>query len=330
MYFHQREYRKAQVQAEQLLHLAENVHDPALLISGHTTLAIALYYLGELPAARAHFEQGLAWHNPQQPFPDSVDCLSHLAEVLWDLGYPDQALGRIHEALAVAQQLSLPFFVGFALLFTALLHYHRREERVAQEQAEAVITLSTEQGFPFWLGWGTLIRGVALAAQGQGEAGITQVHQGLDTLRTIRSEVGWPGALARLARAYEQVGQAEAGLGVLAEALDVMHKVGECRYEAELVQLKGELTLQAQGPESTSIIEAEAEECFLKAIDIARKQQAKSWELRTTTSLARLWQQQGKRAEAHKLLSEIYNWFTEGFDTKDLQEAKILLEELNH
>ena len=342
------EYHKARVHAEQLLHLAENVYDPALLMTGHSTLAYVLSWLGELPAARAHFEQGLAQHDPQQPVPGSVESLSQLAQVLWYLGYPDQALARARESLAVARQLSLPYHVVYALHYTDVLHYYRREERAAQEQAEAAIALCGEHGIPFWLGWATLIRGGALTAQGQGEAGIKQIHQGLETLRPTGARAAWTSALALLARAYEQVGEAEAGLSVLTEALEVVHKTGERFQEAELYRLKGELLLQqfkhlrrvgnTHQPVSNAEAvmvghahpteESEAEACFLKAIKIAQSQKAKSWELRAATSLARLWQQQGKRAESHKLLSEVYNWFTEGFDTKDLQEAKALLEEL--
>jgi predicted ATPase len=215
------------------------------------------------------------------------------------------------------------------------------------------MTLSREHGFPFWLGWATLFRGGALAAQGQGEAGIRQIHQGFETVRATGAKGAWTAALALLARAYEQEGQAEAGLSVLAEALEVVHKTGERVNEAELYRLKGELTLQQfkiQGStfnvssrvgiahQEGSIAEAgtaggahpteEAEMYFLKAIDIARQQQAKSWELRAVMSLSCLWQSQGKKKAAHDLLAEIYDWFTEGFDTKDLQEAKVLLAEL--
>ena len=321
------EYHKARVHAEQLLHLAENVHDPALLMTGHSTLAYVLSWLGELTAARAHFEQGLAWHDPQQPVPRSVESLSQLAQVLWYLGYPDQALGRARESLAVARQLSLPFHVAYALHYTDVLHYYRREEWAAQEQAEAAMTLCREHGIPFWLGWATLFQGATLTAQGQGEVGIKQIHQGFETLRPTGAKGAWTSALALLARAYEQVGQAEAGLSVLTEALEVVHKTGERFQEAELYRLKGELTLQSSVQRLESRVKA-AEECFSKAIEISQCQQAKSLELRAATSLARLWQQQGKREEAHKLLSDIYNWFTEGLDTKDLQEAKALLEEL--
>ena len=205
------------------------------------------------------------------------------------------------------------------------------------------MTLSTEQEFPYWLAVGMRIRGGALVEQGQAEEGIPQIRQGLAVYQVTGAKLQRAGWLALLAEAYGKVGQAEEGLDVLAEALDVVNKTGERLNEAELYRLKGMLTLQeanqkskgksqkSKVPKPKSQIldpQSEAEACFLKAIEIARRQSAKSWELRAVMSLARLWQSQGKQKEAHQMLSEIYNWFTEGFDTKDLQEAKVLLEEL--
>jgi predicted ATPase len=188
---------------------------------------------------------------------------------------------------------------------------------------------------------GTIRRGWALAEQGQGEEGITQIRQGLASYQAIGAEVGRSYYLALLAEAYGKVGPLEEGLSVLAEALAIVDKTGERYYEAELYRLKGKLTLQkfqvsgptfqVDNPQSAiRIPQLEAEECFLKAIEIARKQQAKSLELRAVMSLSRLWQQQGKKDEAQQMLAEVYGWFTEGFDTVDLQEAKALLEELKH
>ena len=183
--------------------------------------------------------------------------------------------------------------------------------------------------------------------QGEAEEGITQICQGMADLRTIGVEFGQSHFLTLLAEAYGKGEQTKEGLTVLAEALDFVSQTEERFYEAELYRLKGELTLQHSrrvdiAHQPVSIAEAvtvgcahpteesEAEACFHKAIEIARRQQAKSWELRASTSLARFWQQQGKQKEAHQMLAEVYNWFTEGFDTKDLQEAKALLAELSH
>jgi predicted ATPase len=269
-----------------------------------------------------------------------VVCLSFAAWVLWHLGYPDQALKRDHEALTLARELSRPFFLAAALYFAAGLHSFRREGQLAQERAEVAVTLSTERGFPSFLAEGTILRGWALTEQGQVEEGLAQLHQGLAEWRATGAELGRPYFLALLAEAYGKVGQAEEGLTVLAEALECVHKTGERNYEAELYRIKGQLTLQkfqvsgskfqVENSLASSVPspESEAEECFLKAIEIAHRQSAKSLELRAVMSLSRLWQQQGKQKDAHQMLAEIYHWFTEGFDTKDLQDAKALLQEL--
>jgi len=237
----------------------------------------------------------------------------------------------MHDALTLAHKLSHPFSSAFALTYAALLHRLRREGRAAQERAEAVITLCSEQEFPYWLAAGTILRGWALAEQGQGEEGITQIRQGIADYRTTGAELAGSYFLALLAEAYGKGGQAEEGLRVLAEALAMVDKNGERSYEAELYRLKGELTLARSSVQglAPSVVQKEAEVCFRKAIEVARRQSAKSLELRAVMSLSRLWQKQGRKEEARKMLAEIYYWFTEGFDTKDLQEAKALLEELS-
>ncbi len=237
----------AQELGEQLVRLADHAQDPTLLRAAHTQLAIALYYHGEVAAARPHFEQGLRGHDPRQPSPSSLSCLSQLANVLWNLGYPDQALDRMREAQAEARRLSAPFWQGYAAHFTTVLHYHRREAQAAYEQAEANIRLATEQGFPFWFGWARLLQGGALAALGQGETGMTHIQEGLATLRAMGSGVGWTTGLAILADASGGVGQSETGLQVVEEALEVLRKTGGCYYEAELYRLKGELLLAQAG-----------------------------------------------------------------------------------
>jgi predicted ATPase len=259
-------------------------------------------------------------------------------------------LRRSHEALALAQELSHPFSLALAQVWAAWIHQYRREVQVAQERAQAAIPPSTDQGFSALLALATIFRGSALAEQGQGEEGAVQIRQGMAAYRVSGQEVTLPYFLALLAEAYGKMGQVEEGLSALTEAMAIVCRTEERWYEAELYRLKGTLTLQqfnVQGstfkvanPQSLTPntqpltpnpqAEAEAEACFLKAIEIARRQQAKSLELRAVMSLARLWQSQGKQEEARQILAEIYNWFTEGFDTKDLQEAKALIEELSH
>ena len=334
--------------AEQLLNIAQNVQDPALLVESHMALGLVLLVSGEFAPAQAHLEQGIALYDPKQHRSrallygqdSGVICLSYASWAFWFLGYPDQSLKRIRAALTLAQDLSHPFSLAYALGPATSLHQFRREIQAAQKQADSLISLSTEQGFALRLAWGTILRGWALAKQGQEEEGIAQIYQGLAAYRATGAEAGQPCFLAQLAEICGKTRQTAEGLAALAEALAKVNKTGERYYEAELYRLKGELTLQqfkVQGSKFkvadprplTPDPQAEAEACFLKAIEIAQRQQAKSLELRAATSLARLWQSQGKRAEAHNLLADVYNWFTEGFDTKDLQEAKALLEELS-
>jgi adenylate cyclase len=296
-------------------------------------LGESLFFHGQLALARTHLEQGITLYDAQQGgvrafssgMEPGVICLSFLASTLWQLGYPEQALTRIHEALTLAQESSHAYSLGFALNYASLLHVWRREVQFAKERAEAVITLSNEHGFIHALSVGMIRRGWALAKQGAVAEGIRQLQQGLATLREVGQELPLSHHLALLAEAYRQGGQVEAGLHALAEALAHLDDTGERYYEAELHRLKGECLMAQTGKRSKEI---EAEECFRQALEIARRQQAKSLELRATMSLSHLWQQQGRRAEAHQILAEIYGWFMEGFETPDLQEAKALLEAL--
>ena len=223
-----------------------------------------------------------------------------------------------------AQELP-PYSLATALTFAAIFHQFCRDWPLTQARAEQAVALSTAQGFPFWLGHGTVLRGWALAMQGHSTEGMAQIRQGIATWRATGAEITRPYALALLAEACGQAGQPDEGLSLLAEALAVVHQHGERYYEAELYRLMGALLLTQACPEPRM---PEAEACFWQAIDLARQQQAKSRELRAVMSLSRLWQQQGKRHAAQQLLAEVYGWFTEGFDTADLQEAKRLLEEL--
>ncbi len=344
------EHKAAHELAERLLSVAQRQQDTALLLEAHRALGQTLLHLGEFVLAREHLEQGIALYDPQKHRSHAfayagdpgVICLDNAPIALWHLGYPDQAVKKSHEAITLAREISHLFSLAHALWFAAMLHQYRREGQAAQKQAEAAMTLSTEQGFVFWLAGGTIFRGWALAEQGQGEEGIAQVRQGMITWRATGADRFRPYFLALLAEACGKTDRAEEGLTLLAEAVNVAQKDGDRLYEPELYRLKGQLTLQKSqvsgfkfqvaNPQSLTPnpqAEAEAEACFHKAIEIARRQSARSWELRAVMSLSRLWQQQGKKNEAHQMLAEIYGWFTEGFDTVDLQEAKALLEELS-
>ena len=251
------------------------------------------------------------------------------------------------EALALGKELSHPQTLAWALSGNAMVHQFRGESAAAQKSAEEAIALSMEQQFALWAAYSPAVLGAALVAQGKKEQGLARIHDGLAALRATGTGIWQSQFSALLAEAYEEVGQSQNGLEVVAEALLAAERTGEGFYEAELYRLKGQLLLRFQsGPgqvtgESqtsheqssevtnpdplTSNPQTAAEACFLKALEIARRQSAKSWELRAAMSLARLWQSQGKLTEARELVEDIYGWFTEGFDTKDLCDAEALL-----
>ena len=330
---------------EQLLNLGQKQQDPGLLLEARNSLGAALSHLGELSQAQAHLEKGFALYDPQQHHSHAliygqdpgIVCLSRMTWTLWCLGYPEQALERKRQALALASELDHPFSMAFALNFVAQLHQLRREAQATQEQAEAAVSLCAEHGFDFYQAMGVCLRGGALFAQGQVTEGIAQLRQGMAAWKATGAVVLMPYYLAMLAGMFGKTGQTEAGLTTLAEALATVDKSGEHLWEAEIYRLKGELLLRDDGkrPDLSAVegrnaeSEWSSEECFHRAIDIARYQRGKSLELRATVSLCRLWHAQGKQEQARQMLAEIYHWFTEGFDTADLKEAKALLEELS-
>ena len=316
---------------EQLLRLAQALPDPAHLLLAHFQLGWALCWRGEPAAARTHHTQALALYEPQAHrglavrYGGDLGVASggYLARALWYLGYPDQALQRTQAARTLAQEVAHPISLAQALVHAAVVHQCRREVLAAHAQAAAGTTLATAQGFVQWVARGTVLHGWALALQGQGEAGLAEIRQGLATELATGSTLYQPYFLGLLAEAYGAGGHPAAGLAALAEALAVMDTTELRYYGAELYRLKGALLLQQAVPDA-----AQAAACFSQALDVARQQQAKSFELRAATSLARLWQSQDKCQAASELLAPVYEWFTEGFATADLQEAKALLEAL--
>jgi predicted ATPase len=252
-----------------------------------------------------------------------VRCLAVAANTLWCLGYPAQAILRSQEAVALAQALAHPYSLAVAQQFAAFLQYRCREVSAVRAQAEALLTLATAQGFPLWVGYGICWQHWALAVQGQGEVDLAQMQQGLTAILAIGQTIARPVCLVLLAEAAGYVGQVAAGLRLLAEALEAVEASERRELLAEAYRLQGAFLLRQAVPEVT-----QAEACFQQALAVARRQQARSYELRAAVSLSRLWQQQGKRQEAFALLVPIYGWFTEGFDTADLQEARALLDAL--
>jgi TOMM system kinase/cyclase fusion protein len=354
-------YVRAQLPAaralgEQLLRLAASQADPALLVDAHGALGQTLCIQGELTLAREHLQQVVALYEPQQHlamafrfgYDPGVYARAVEGWVLWLLGYPEQALRRSQDALTMARELSHPFTLALTLVTAAALHQMRQEEHATLEHVKASMALSSEHGFPYLGAIGTVRQGWGLARLGRVEDGIAHMRQGLAALRATETELSHPYHLALLAEACGRGGQIEAGLCALEEALVAADQHAERLYKAELQRLKGELLLRKSvaaacipaptavpdgpagsvGSPGQSSLQMQAQACFRTALDIARRQQAKSWELRAAMSLSRLWQQQGKRAEARALLAPVYGWFTEGFDTAALREAKALLETL--
>jgi DNA-binding SARP family transcriptional activator/predicted ATPase len=341
IYYVQAEYQRAHDLAEEALSLAQRAKDPLLVALGHWYLGFVSFGLGEYTTAQAHLEQVIAFYDPEQHHRSFVflrgedvgtSALAYDACCLWCLGYPEQALRQSQQALALARQLGHDFSLADVLCFGGCLFNEMRQDAAALKgNAEELMRLSKEIGFPVWLGTGTYHRGAALTMLGQVEEGMAQMRAGMAARQSRGVRCYSPGTLGSLAEAQAKAGHPEEGLATLAKALTVVEQTGERHWEAELYRLKGEL-LRAKRGERAQGDEAEAEASFHKAIEVARRQQAKSWELRATVSLCRLWHSQGSQGrvdEARQMLAEIYGWFTEGFDTIDLKEAKVLLEELS-
>ena len=317
---------------EILLRLAQRAHDSALAVIAHYALGTTWWWLGALPTARQHLEEGIALYTPEQRRElvfrmgqdPGVACRTYAAVTLWLLGYPEQALAHIHDALTLAHELSHPFSLAWARYWAAFVSQFRHDVAAVHEQAESTVALATEQGFPLWVAGGTSFRGWALAQQGQGEAGMAWLRQGVAAWRATGAAVHVPYLCTLLAEVYDHLGHPADGLQVLVEADTLMEQQEERWWAAEIHRLRGVLLLRQTGTP-----QAEAEAWLQRALDVARRQEAKALELRAAMSLSRLWQQQGKRAEARTLLAPIYGWFTEGFDTADLQEAKALLVRLS-
>jgi predicted ATPase len=318
--------------AEQCLDLAQRQDDSILLVPAHRMMGTTLFFLGEFVSALEHFERGIALYDAERHRSyallcgqdEGVGCRGYSAWALWDLGYPDQALARSREALALAQTLSHPYSLAYALILAAWVHQFRCEVSAVQELVEAAISLSTKQGFAFWLAFGTVLRGWALVEQGQAEAGVELIYQGWDITRAMGIGIGRPHTLSLLAEARVKMGQIEEALTLLDEALVMAHENGEACSLADLYIRKGEYLLSlSEGNQ------AKAEACFLRAFEIALQQRAKLSELRAATSLSRLWWSRGEGCKARQLLAQTYGWFSEGFDVIYLREAKALLDALS-
>jgi len=329
-YIARSQLRTSRELGESLLRLSHLNADPALAVVAHYALGNSSLLLAELAEARRHFEGGFAHYAPEQRrapvFRSGQDpgvaCQSYSALCLWLLGFPDQARARSQAALALADEVKHPFSVAFALCCIAFVSQFRRDVRNVREEAEAAVALATEHGFAAWASLATCFRGWALATEDQSEKGLVELQQGVAALRAQGAGIWLPFRCTMLAEVFDLLGNTKEGLQSLAEAQTLMDETEERWWEAEIYRLQGTLLWR-----NSMAPPAEVETWLRRAVDVARRQEAKSLELRAATSLAHLWHQQGKHDEADDLLAPVYNWFTEGFDAPDLKEAKALLEE---
>ena len=346
------DFRAARSLGEEMLSLAQRKNDAALLVEGHRALCAPLFHLGELGASLAHAERAvalyrprehrmLAWRHGQDP---GVASLAYASFVLWYLGYADQALAKARRGVGLAREMAQAHAVAMAHYALAIVHQLRREPAAAIVEAETAVEISVDGGFPLYEAFGRQVNGWGLVVQGQAEEGIRQMEQGLRATETIGVKMYASHFLARLAEAHAFLGQIEEGRRFLDRAAQLMEATTEHVWEAEIHRLRGHLALLEAGIEGpigasskrrrvragSEVREAEslAESWFRRAINVARHQEARSLELRAATSLARLWHGQGQGAEARELLEPVHAWFTEGFDTADLSEARQLAKTL--
>ncbi len=342
------ELQRAYDFGEQMLAFAQQREDPVFLLWAHHTLGVTLLYRGEVATALVHLEQVLvlyaAQDHPRYMADPKVVCLGVLALIRCSLGFPDHAARCSGESLSGAREAGHPYGIAVALMYEAGCRILRREGAVALRCADELIALAEEHGLAQYSAQGVLLRGGALVEQGQIEEGIAQMRQGLADTRATGADLGVPAWSVILAAALARFGGIDEGLRTLDEAEASIARDRGRFYEAELYRLKGVLTLQQESQKAKGKSQkakgkndplsppldpcVEAEAYFLKAMEIARRQSAKLFELRATMSLSRLWQQQGKSADARRILAEVYNWFTEGFESVDLKEARELLAEL--
>src|SRR5213594_395474 len=316
----------------ELLALAERFDDPALLLEGHHALWPVLVWLGSADAARWHLDQGMALYDKARHqshafvyggHDPGVCCRKVASWASWILGYPKRGLEESVASLKLARELDHPTSIIVALVWACVFRDLRREVHEVGQHARALIALSTEHEASQWLAAGTIVDGSVRVELGEGALAIAQIRRGLAAYESTGAHLFVPYFLSLLARAFLKIGEPHEGLRVIGEALETARTTGEGVWEAELIRLEGELRLAAS-PDDV----ADALDCFGRAIEIARRQAARSWELRAALSLARVLVAAGRRDEARRTLAEAYDWFTEGLDTADLREARALLDDL--
>jgi predicted ATPase len=307
-------------------------------ISAYTILCLNSWYQGEFCEAIEHSQKGLNLHEPNEQPADirlysiesSTTCLAHKSMALWFLGYPDQSQKEMHHALALAKDHSQPFAIVRILMYSSVVNFLQRDVNETWRFAEQALVLSTEHGFTYYMSHSLVFKGWAEVMQGQVKVGLELISQGISNHQSAGAVLIWNFFLAIKAEAYGEVGRIGEGLDLLDEAISLTDNKTDRFYEAELHRLKGDLLLQKtiRGTQESQSLHGEAESCFKQAIKVAILQNAKSLELRACISLGRLYLQRGKHIQAHKLLKRVFEWFTEGFENKDLIDTKLLLKKL--
>jgi predicted ATPase len=315
--------------AAQFLALAEKQGATVPLLIGHRVMGISLADTGDIAEGRAHFDQGIALYDPAQHRPLAtrfgqdarVSILAYRSLALWALGYPEAALADGECEVKDAREIGQAATLMFALHHSALTHILRGNSAAANAEANEVVALADEKGAMLWKAGGIAFQGCALALTGKVSDAVHMITSGITAWRSTGATVWVPLYLTFLARAHADVGQFDDAWRCIGEVMTTVQTTNERWWEAEVHRTAGEIALKSPPPDA-----AKAEAYFERALAVARRQQAKSWELRTAMSLARLWRDQGKLQQARELLAPVYSWFTEGFDTLDLKEAKALLE----
>jgi predicted ATPase len=317
--------------AAQFLALAINKGGAVPLMLGHRVMATSLVYTGDIAEGRAHYDQAIALYDPATHLPLAtrfgqdirVVILCQRSLALWLLGYPDSALADAEHAVKHGREISQAATLMYALYFGRWTHFHCGIYAAVNGQLDEFIALVEEKGAEGWKGLGIGFQGCALALTGKAADAVHMITSGLAAFRSIGGTLLAPLHVSYLAAAHADLGQFDEAWRCVGEAMNMIETAKERCFEAEANRIAGEIAVKSPAPHT-----AKAEGYFERALAVARQQQAKSWELRAATSLARLWRDQGKVSEARELLAPVYGWFTEGFDTRNLKEAKALLGEL--
>ncbi len=317
--------------ASQFLALAEKQRATIPLMVGHRLVGSSSHYTGDMLGGRAHYDQALALYDPAKHrslaarFGQDIQVmvLSLRSAVLWLLGYPDTALADVNHALRAAREIGHAPSLMYALAMTLFTQILLGNYAAANGQADELVALAEEKSAPFWKAFGGIFQGEVLAQTGEASDAVRWITSGIAAYRSTGATLGITAYLLDLITAYADLYQFDEAWRCIDEASVAVEKAKERWFEAEINRIAGQVALM--GPENDGM---KAETYFERSLAVARQQQAKSWELRASMSLARLWRDQGKVSEARKLLAPVYGWFTEGFDTRDLKEAKALLEEL--